>query len=240
VNIIYENHISISLYADTKDKTNLKVFCLPQAYRDKVFGLKGNDIQNLAIKSLNSANDNLLNIYEKFIFVKCAYDLDNQVYYLESNSSDFTIKPEIIYKDIPNINPYKNFNIPKYSNVIVQNASLNSKVRIFMRTLNIYREFIPRGINLGRRILKDFIGPSFWPLTFTVDFNDYDAANSGLSYRFYDPEQNLNLQKFVASFLNGFKLIIYTTYPRYLEIVFCDFKNEYIAPACSGNKYILI
>ena len=240
INIIYDKHISVSIYADPKDKTNLKVICLPQAYRDVVFGLQGDAIQQLAIKSLNSANDNLLNKYQQFIFIRCAFNLDNEIYYLNTNGSNQVIKKDFTYKDIPNITPYKNFSLPKAVDVYVQNAGLNSKVRIYMRTLNIYREFIPRNIDLSRRKMSDFIGPTFWPLIFTVDFKEYDAANFGLTYRFYDPEQSLNLTKFITTFLIGFKGVIYTSYPNYKDLVLCDFKNEYIGTTCTGNLIIYI
>ena len=104
-----------------------------------------------------------------------------------------------------------------------------------MRTINIYREYIHRGIDLSRRTLKDFIGPNFWPLIFTTDFNDYDAANNGLTYRFYDPEQSLNLTKFVANFLANFKAINYTTYANYRELLFCGFKSEWVTGAGAGT-----
>ena len=94
--IIYDNHMAISTYAQTLTDQDLTVYCFPQAYRDNLFGIKGNDILTKFNNAQNKIKDTYVNSYSKWNYVRCAYSFDLQKLYL-NNLAEQNIIPEIFF-----------------------------------------------------------------------------------------------------------------------------------------------
>ena len=148
VNIIFENHISISLINDSTNDSNLIAYCLPQAYRDKVMNKSGAEMVSVYNKASNKATDTYINSMSTWIFVKCAYDHNREIYYL-NNLTETKVNPETTLNGSVTATPYKYFGT-RYVSVFLQNFSLNY-TRIFMRVLNIYRDYIPKAFDFRWR-----------------------------------------------------------------------------------------
>ncbi len=76
-------------------------------------------------------------------FVRCAVDLTNQKFYLRNNAIQ-NIVPEVLSQGISNVIAYRFFDVSTTTTVRVENAGLNKKARIFLRGLNLYREYLPQ------------------------------------------------------------------------------------------------
>ena len=96
INIIWRYHVSISAFTDTlKDK--LSLYCFPQDYLISLSGKSGRDILYVTEGALNKLNIDLdlTNTDNTWIYMRCAYNWDNEIYYLESNVN----KDEVIKKE---------------------------------------------------------------------------------------------------------------------------------------------
>ena len=59
-NLIYDKHMTISAYVKNANDKNILVYCFPQAYRDNLFNMKGDDIDILYnTKAVNKAKETI-------------------------------------------------------------------------------------------------------------------------------------------------------------------------------------
>ena len=70
---------------------------------------------------------------------------------------------------------------------VIMNVSRDNYTRIFLQTLNIFRDYIPKNIITKYIKMKEYIvsitDNYYYPLLFSVDFpNDYDIITNRLKY----------------------------------------------------------
>ena len=141
INIIYSQHMSISILSDISNPTNLIAYCLPQAYKDVIIGLNGTKFLNVYNSAINKVSETYINGMSSWIYVRCAFDQNREIFYINQQIDKIVI-PELTQSQQNTITPYKFFG-DKTVTVTLQNFQLNF-TRIFMKSLNIYREYIPR------------------------------------------------------------------------------------------------
>jgi len=130
---------------DLSSSVNLYVTCIPQEYRDNLNGVLPYDTGPVFLNALNKASDTTVAPSQKWRFFRCAVDLTNERFYL-NNLAPATIVRENISNSIPNSNSYRFFDLPVLTTINIENAALNTKVRIMMKNLCVYREYIPQSL----------------------------------------------------------------------------------------------
>ena len=229
-NFIYSNHMTISSYSQNIHQTDLTVYCFPQAYRDKLKDQFGDNILNKYNQAQNKDKETFTNGYSKWHYIKCAYNFDTQKYYLNDNAEKNIIS-EIFYTKADN-NKIQNSKSFKYfmknTNDFIINISRNNKVRIFIQTINIYREYIPKQINTKYINMVKYIASTtnnyYYPLLFSVNFpKDYNVIKNYLYYHVSDYNSIYNPEDtYIPNFLTNIRNLTYTSYPLYDEFVLCD------------------
>jgi hypothetical protein len=91
IHFIWEKHLSITLIADNTQTSVLNVICFPQAYLDNVDGLESLEIYDLLEKSHNSQKLGLVDVSNKWIFVRCAVDLTRKIFYINDPDDNDTL-----------------------------------------------------------------------------------------------------------------------------------------------------
>ena len=151
INTIWRYHISISAFTDTlKDK--LSLYCFPQDYLVFLSGKKGRDILPVADGALNKLNIDL-DLSKKdntWIYMRCAYNWDNEKYYFESKDSEDEVskegefKKEKTYDDKTVDYPFKYlFTYYDTYSAYIENAHLNEECEVYIRSLYLYNEYLP-------------------------------------------------------------------------------------------------
>lgn len=231
INVIYENHISISLLALDINTKDITTFCLPQAYRNKVWGLSGNDAYLVYQGAQNRAFETLTGAFSQWNYLRCAFDSDRDLYYY-NNKPEAKILPEAFYTDILNVTPFKFFSSSTSKvSLVVQNGNINN-TRIFFRTLNIYREYIPQSFDFKYRIMKLFSTLNYYPLVISTDFADYNNNYGGLMYNYNEYETEISTLKFNYNFLKTVLDRTYTTYPFYTNLILCNVSQKFDGAQC--------
>ena len=234
MNIIYDNHLSINFHAETKESKDLIILCFPQGYRDNIKDLPSYKIvEEVYYNSQNKIKD-AIDTYSKWIYIKCGYNAQDGVYYL-NNKHNIRIKPELYFNNVEN-STYLKYYMPEYSNLTVQHANKNY-TRIFLQTINIYREYIPTQIDLRHRDMKHYIGPYYYPLVFSVNFNDYSEDYLGLQYYYNYIEKKVDTYTYLYYWLINAKSIQYPDYLVYERPAICHFEYYYdpISKSCLEN-----
>ena len=178
-NLIWKGLISISLLTDTL-RDRLVVYCFPQDYLNSPSNYKGRNIINLALSSLNSDNFDLSieNYDNVWFYTRCAYNWDNEIYYLKYNGN--SVIPKSINhehtSEIHNVDyPFKYlFNEYESYHFYIQNAKLNPECDIYIRTLYLFNEYLPQEYDT-QRVLFTSDNKVTW-LVFGIDFFDYEKV----------------------------------------------------------------
>ena len=228
MNLIYEDHMTISTLAHNINDNNLFVYCFPQAYRDHLDDIYGENIT----KRFNEAQNKYGYIYEngfsKWNYVRCSYSYDLLKYYINDENPK-PIEPEIFFNGILTDKPFKMFmnNLVKFK----INSSRNNFARYIIQTINIYRDYIPQQIKTKYIKMDQYITNSFenpyYPLLFSVNFpQNYDIITDKLKYFVTDydinPEKNT-----LEHFLADIDLRSYKTYPLYDPFKLCNYGQYY-------------
>ena len=229
MNIIYEDHMTISSHAHNIIDTDLDVYCFPQGYRDHLDNVFGEGITKRYNEAQNKAGYTFVNGFSKWNFVRCAYSFDILKYYInEEEPKD--IDPEIYFTSYQNNKPFKMFmnNLVK----LKINLSKANFARTIIQTINIYRDYIPQTIQtkyvkMDQYITNIFENP-YYPILFTVSFPDnYDVITDKLKYYVSDYDiypENTYLEHFLADI----ELKSYKTYPIYDPFKLCDYGQIHI------------
>lgn len=234
VNIIFENHIAINLSADSSTSEYMVMICFPQAYRDNIRDKLSDTIKNdIYYRSQNKYKEGQ-KAFSQWTFIRCGYNSNDGVFFMNSNIN-MPVTPELFWKNTENTIPYR-FYPPTFSNLIIQNAALNS-TRIFMQTINIYRDYLPF-LDLSNRDMKFYMGLSFFPLVFAVNFNDYSTLYLGLQWFYSQYDIEFNSNNYYYDFLYNMTSPSYKTYPVYIRPVICsnEFYYEPKSNTCQPNS----
>ena len=235
MNLIYEDHMTISAQAHTIDDTNLDVYCFPQGFRDHLDDVFGENMTKRFDEAENKYGYTYVNGFSKWNYVRCAYSYDLLKYYINDETPK-NIEPEIFFDNYKNDKPFKMFmnNFAKFK----INSSRDNFVRIIIQTINIYRDYIPQTIQTKYVKMDQFItNPSenpYYPILFSVNFpENYDVITDKLKYYITDydftPEENYNLN----NFLGDIDAKSYKTYPLYDPFVLCNYGQIYNAEKVS-------
>ena len=221
INITWVNHLGISLIRDQTSVSTLNVICFPQGYRDDLTGINGNDVYNLYNQAINKGMSQEQFASSNWIFFRCAVDLHTGLFYI-SNKSSINIINETLYGNVKNVISYRFFNLPTQTNLSFFNMNLNNS-RIFMRTFQLYTDFIPQYLmNLKYRDMSLYANLNFFPLVFTVDFDQFSGTN--IPYTVVNPITNT--KSTLTNSLSITAPISYSTYPTFYVINLCDFANK--------------
>ena len=183
INVIWKNLISISILTDTL-KNKLSIYCFPQDYLTSPFNFKGRELIDLASTAKNKDNIDIdINDFENFwIFIRCAYNWDNNIYYLSYNGNSLPpkeIDPENASQNQKVDYPFKYlFNGYEKYNFYIKNANLNENCEIYIRTLYLYIEYLPSEYDT-QRVLFTFENKVEW-ITFCIDF--FNFTDNKLNY----------------------------------------------------------
>ena len=229
MNLIYEDHMTISTHSHGLDDTDLDVYCFPQGYRDHLDDVFGEGITKRFDEAQNKAKYTFVGGFSQWNFVRCAYSFDILKYYINDQEPK-DIDPEIFFNSYQNDKPFKMFmnNLVK----LKINLSKNNYARSIIQTINIYRDYIPQTIQTKYVKMDQYItnifGNPYYPILFTVSFPDnYDVITDKLKYYVSDydiyPENN-----FLEHFLGDIELKSYKTYPIYLPFKLCNYGQIYI------------
>ena len=232
LNVIYQDHITISTYAKNKNENDLIVYCFPQSYRNDLFNVFGDNILNRFNVAQNKVSYTYVDGYSKWNYVRCGYSYDLQKFYI-NDKPVLDVQGEIFYSNPELKKNEKSFKMfmNNLSKLII-NISKQNFVRIFFQTINIYRDYIPPNIETKYIKMKEYIisitNNSYYPLLFAVDFpNDYNIIYDSLKYYITDyeyiPKTNQILEKFLLD-INDYS---YPNYPYYEPFLQCGIGKIY-------------
>ena len=228
MNLIYEDHMTISAHAHTTEDTDLDVYCFPQAFRDHLDDVFGDNMKKRYEEAENKAGFTFVNGYSKWNYVRCAYSYDLLKYYINDEAPK-NIDPEIYFNSLKNDKPFKMFmnNLVKFK----MNFSRDNYVRIIIQTINIYRDYIPQTIvtkytKMDQYITKSFENP-YDLILFSVNFaENYDIITDKLKYYVTDYEINPEKSN-LDHFLGDIDSKSYKTYPLYDPFKLCNYGQVY-------------
>ena len=231
-NLIYDKHMTISAYVKNANDKNILVYCFPQAYRDNLFNVKGDDIDILYnTKAVNKVKEEYTDAFSKWNYVRCAYSFDLQKYYM--NNQEENVIPEQFFGSPSAESNYKSLKyfMNSYVKVII-NGAIDNFTRIFIQTINIYRDYIPKTIDLRYLSMKKYAykitGSEYYPLLFTVDFqNDYDIIQNRLKYYITDFDYLPDYELYLNGFMTNVQARSYLTYPVYDDFIQCGISKYY-------------
>ena len=227
LNLYWDKHMSITLITDKTSSDVLLGICFPQAYRDKVDGLKGNEVYDLYETAINKDRFYFTGTADTWAFVRCAVDHTRKLFYINENL-ELDIEGERLHGNVRGYRPFRYFDYYKNSTLKVQNAYIN-KSRIFLRQLRVFREYLDYRIFDTRYINWDNSNyyNSWISILFTDMRNDVywscDGSKEcccGLRYRLNDPEFPMSAQENM-SWLYGNEDVYYTTFPSIYIQKFC-------------------
>ena len=223
MNIIYEDHMTISTHAHNIIDTDLDIYCFPQGYRDQLDDVFGEEQKQKYKNAQNKASYTYINAFSKWNYVRCAYSFDLLKYYINDEEPK-DINPEIFFNSYQNDKPFKMFtnNLVK----LKMNLSKNNYVRVFFQTINIYRDYIPQNIQTKYIKMTQYITNinknPYYPILFSVNFPDnYNLALDKLNYFVSDYDINPG-QNSLEHFLGDIELKSYKTYPVYDTLKLCN------------------
>ena len=248
LNFYWDKHLSISLITDKSNINGLIGICFPQAYRDKVDGLKGNEIYDLYEKAINKDRFYFTEIANNWAFVRCAVDHTRKLFYINENL-ELTIESEILYGTTKGYRPFRYFDYSKNSNLKVQNGKIN-KSRIFLRQLRAFREYLDYKLFDTRYINFEKYKNSWITILYADLNNDVNKGcyisscfncgyenNCGLPYYTFEPDiSNTPYYNVIGDWLKNNENVFYGTYPNIYTPIFCEAgKVGGINITCSGS-----
>ena len=234
LNMIYEDHMTISSLVHNVEDTDIDVYCFPQGYRDRLENVFGENLYKRYQEAQNKAGYTYVNGLSQWNYVRCAYSFDLLKYYINDEPPK-SIDPEIYFDSYKNDKPFKMFmkNLVK----LKINLSKNNFARTIIQTINIYRDYIPQTIQtkymqMDQYITNIFENP-YYPIAFSVSFPDnYDIITDKLKYYVSDydiyPEQDS-----LEHFLGDIELKSYKTYPIYSPFKLCGYGQIFVPETIS-------
>ena len=180
----------------------------------------------------NKISDIYINGYSKWNYVRCAYSFDSQNYYL-NNKPEEDVKSEIYFWNPSQKRNEKGFKMFMKNLVkLIINVSRDNFTRIFIQTINIFREYIPQSIDTKYIKMKEYIfsvsNNYYYPILFSVDFsNDYDIITNRLKYYITDYDWIPETEQYLENFMTNIFSRSYPTYPIYEPFLECGVGKIY-------------
>ena len=179
INIIWENHVSISILTDTL-KNKLSIYCFPQDYLSSPKNKQGREIIDLAKDALNKDVINIdLNDKENdWIYLRCAYSWDNEIFYLKSDTYNINGDEQELNHEYASDGrvvdyPFKYLFMEYYKyHVYIQNANLNSESEIYIRNLYLFNEYLPNAYDTKNVLFTGEEHQVRW-ITLKIDFFNF-------------------------------------------------------------------
>ena len=184
--------MTISTLANNINDNDLDVYCFPQAYRDHLDDIFGENITKRYEEAENKYGFTFENGFSKWNYVRCSYSYDLLKYYINDKQPK-DINPEIFFNNYLNDKPFKMFmnNLVKFK----INSSRYNFARYIIQNINIYRDYIhqtikTKYIKMDKYITNSFENP-YYPLLFSVNFpQNYDIITDKLKYYVTDFDIN--------------------------------------------------
>ena len=201
MNFIWEYHMYLSMQTDPNNDKIFKTYCFPQNYFPYSVTLADNNL-NLEQKRetvLNSVvNDYSDNLSGVWTWIQCSLSYNNRVFYL--NDKVEPLIAETLYDDgeeIKNDEPLGYFynKLDKYLSKlkiqITTNRSNNKK--IYLRCFYLFKDYLPYNYNFKYMDMYMIDKEQFPPLTFAVNFANYEESTRNLTFatRKYSSKENL-------------------------------------------------
>ena len=254
INAIWRYHVSISAFTDTS-KDKLSLYCFPQDYLVFLSGKKGRDILPLYIEALNKLNIDLdlTNKENTWIYMRCAYNWDNEIYYFESHvDGDIVVENGEFTKEKTYDNnevdyPYKflfNEDKPETRIAYIENAHQNKECEVYIRSFYLFNEYLPQNYNTTY-ILFTKKNTVRW-LILAVDFFKYKDTEKKIEsfkkdYGYYIPLdvpfENMNERKYISK--GGIKLEEAVLETSTASDVFIKIKDSNNNPLECKDQYFL-
>ena len=150
VNLIWKNHMAISIISDPVTPTSLKVMCFPQEYRSQVDGSYGSSLLGLILTTVNIDNYSYALANQTWIWIRCGYSQNNKLFYLSPNVEK-TVVSEMINTNTNSNNPFRLFNSGS-SKFIIQRPSFNPVSKIYINHVYLYNDYLPTSFNTANRM----------------------------------------------------------------------------------------
>ena len=257
INILWKNHMSITLLRDTSNKYTINAICFPQSYRDDVDTLGGQGIIDLYDKAINKDKFSFYQGSSMWNFIRCSVDQTRKIFYINDNVQ-LDLDAELLYGTTRNYRPFRYFKINRNNLLKFQNHHDNP-TRIFVRQVKCYRDFIDYRLMDMKYIVCGRDGNpfgywdiiQFYPLVFCFDFNDIvnpywtcsggrscfecnTGNDCGLAYQIYYEDSDQIISPVLYRYKELLKEdddVFYTTFPDIYQPYFCD-------PGQSGGNNI--
>ena len=224
LNVIWINHLSITMIKDKNDPNVIIGICFPQAFKDSVDGLSGNEIYDLYEKVDNKERDIYYNSQAKWIYVRCSVDHTRYIYNM-NQIDDKILIGDTLFGNVKNHRPFRFFDWKKNYTLKIQNGQLNN-CRIFLRQLRVFNEFIDKRLD-EMKYIDMYIDENtlISSVVMTMDFNVYskfDETIYAIYYKKKEKEDKIKPNTYVSSVFNGAKFKYYPTYPSLYKQNFCS------------------
>ena len=189
MNIIFKDFMAISI--QKLNDNSLEVFCVPIEFlynfpEDETFYEKktNNNIKEIIDDELGAfyVKKSFENIATKWINIRCAYNIENSKMII--NEDEYVMKIPQFYVGQTNIPFYlkKFYKENQFTKIIFQRF-FNQETFIYLRNLNIFREFIPYSIVTKYLNLHELNSDEFPQLLFSIPFDKVELI-SGKTYKF--------------------------------------------------------
>ena len=180
-NVIWENHMQISLFYDA---TGLTAYCFPQNYPPY------SDILNTSTKTFAQKKSEILNGVQfnppysngKWQWFQCSLSYYNRYFYF--NEATETLKAETLYLNSINDAPLGYFFHNDQSTKSQLILHYDKTTKIFMRSLYLFKDYLPYNYNFRYMDLTKINEKTFPPLTFVLNFAQYTLNGSTLTLKY--------------------------------------------------------
>ena len=164
VNIIWKNHMAISIVSDPTTASSLRVLCFPQAFKQNISGITGSaNLTSLLGTTTNNAALTLLSKNGVWISIRCAYSQNKNVFYLVDDNNivanpELTIKGELLYANSNSNTNYINYAYRYYwpNNALttfsIEGAGLNPVSKIYLANVHVFNDYLPQNYLLNSRL----------------------------------------------------------------------------------------
>ena len=189
VNIIYKDFMVIS-FIKTEENNLLDVYCIPLEYiykfPDDITLIIKENYKNFITNTLKAPNLNetIENSASKWFHVRCAYNIESNKWYLNNQVESILPVPQY-YKGAKN---KVLFHLKKFykeeENTYLQFDRFTelSSTFIYLRNLNIFREYMPPNLITKYFNIHEFNYHSLFPqLLYSIPFDDVNEND----YKFY-------------------------------------------------------
>lgn len=146
IHFIWRNSVSVSLIRDVTTNTNINAYCWPQDHKLNLQNTTGDvNINNLSSTTLNYDLLQTANASSIWIWIRCAVNYTNRNFYFSNNITK-SLLAETVYGTVTNDVPFRYlWQNNELSNFYIFNAAQNSSANVFIRSVNLYNDFLPKG-----------------------------------------------------------------------------------------------